>query len=182
MDSQLQNFWVESINKEASVRFNWHLKYSKRFATAASSATPKEVEGSKVVKLNSSLSKRMEKPISPLIQTRIRRGYNSIDAKAAYKSTPSVILHEMRPVSSKTRSLLYNGISAHGEGRYAYLTKRKSKSPVEKYEFPILSSCAYGWNIVDYGIPKTSVFARTSVIKDSFYRPSGIVIGYNNFY
>lgn len=184
MDSRLQNFWVESINKEESVRFTWHLKYSKKFAKEAAASSNKKQAGPAVakMKLNSSLSKRIEKMekekelLSPGTQT------GSTDKKATTddsQSPPAVIMRDMRPPSSKTRSLLYNGLGAHGEGRYAYLSKRKFKSPVEKYEFPVLSSCLYGWKIMEHGVPKSSPFGRTFVIKDTFYRPSGIIIGTN---
>lgn len=42
MDAQWQNFWIESINKEAAVRFQWHLRYSKQFAKAAFQSRPKK--------------------------------------------------------------------------------------------------------------------------------------------
>eukprot|EP00795_Rhopilema_esculentum_P001958 gene1958-17498_t len=32
MDTQRQNFWKESIHKEATVRLLWHMKFSKEFA------------------------------------------------------------------------------------------------------------------------------------------------------
>lgn len=181
MNSQLQNFCVESINKEASVRFAWHLKYSKKFAKEmAASSSKKQVTGAEL-KPNSSLTKRLrnmekEKPLSPEVHTAKDLSDGTKAATDANKLTPSVLLRDMRPVSPKTQLLLYSGISAHGEGRYAYLNKRNLKSPVEKYEFPVLSSCLYGWKIMEYGIPKSSAYARTSVIRDTFYRPSGIII------
>ena len=46
MDAQWQNFWIESINKEAAVRFQWHLRYSKQFAKTAFQSRPKK-EGMK---------------------------------------------------------------------------------------------------------------------------------------
>lgn len=179
MDSQLTNFWVENINKEAAVRFNWYLKYSKKFAAAASrNATAPAKGGGRGIAIEkpSSICSSMEKPISSLTQAGQTPGNILPDEKAANKSTSEDML-VMRKVSAHTRSLLYNGISAHGEGRYAYLAKRKLKAPDEKYNYPILSSSLYGWKIVDYGIPKTSAYARTSVVKDSFYRRSGIIIG-----
>lgn len=55
MDAQWQNFWVESINKEAAVRFQWHLRYSKQFAKTAFQSRPKK-EG---MKFGSEISQRI---------------------------------------------------------------------------------------------------------------------------
>lgn len=46
MDVQQQRLWIESINKEASTRLHWHLRYSKQFAKAAFHSRPKK-EGMK---------------------------------------------------------------------------------------------------------------------------------------
>ena len=91
--------------------------------------------------------------------------------------TDPLIYKDMRPPSEKTRVQLYSGISHHGEGRYAYLKKRYQKSPEEKFVFPLLSSNVYGWKIHDFGIPKCSPHARTRIVRDTFYRPSGIITG-----
>ena len=82
----------------------------------------------------------------------------------------------MRPPSPSAQSVLYNGISAHGEGRYAYLKKRKTLTPVQKYEFPLLSSYQYGWKIMEYANPKPSPHARV-YIDSLFYRKRGITFG-----
>lgn len=86
-------------------------------------------------------------------------------------------MSDMRPPTAGTRALLYTGISAHGKGRKAYLARRKDLGPDEKYEFPVMTSADYGWKILDYVDLKKSSYARTKIIQDSFYRPSGIVFG-----
>ena len=196
MDTRLQNFWVESINKEASLRFAWHLKYSKKFAKSAvkqqdpsTSAGDTAAAGTQAHKSGNSVSERIKKI------ERDQKKHKSLPAALSmsapqssskdredkgerlHKSDGALSLKDMRPPSQNTRSVLYNGISAHGEGRYAYLKKRKQKTPEDKYEFPILSSCQYGWKIMTYASPKSSPHARTCVIKDSFYRNSGIILG-----
>ena len=190
MDTQLQNFWVESINKEATLRFGWHLRYSKQFArtsTAQNAAHGKRQASKKKhgLALNSSVTERiqkMEEQKKPRPKS-LSDGATSRATSVAMKDTRltksadgAATLRDMRPPSSNTRALLYNGISAHGEGRYAYLKKRRTLTPEEKYEFPILSSCQYGWKIMEYTKPKSSPHARTCVIKDSFYRNSGVII------
>ena len=175
MDTQLQNFWVESINKEAALRFTWHLRYSKQFAKDGWKPKPRK-SGHDFRSSVSERIKRMEgekRPRNSLPGTGIRRE----EDPRLTKSDGAVSMRDMRPASVNTRSLLYNGISAHGEGRYAYLKKRRTLTPEKKYEFPILSSCQYGWKIGECMNPKPSAHARTCVIKDTFYRNSGIILG-----
>ena len=187
MDTQLQNFWKESIGKEAALRFSWHLRYSKD-KRASKSATP-----SKVVAAAAKYSRHSSVPNGKAVAERIQRLESekrrrdatnaAVDTAAATKSEHSrpiksaLSLKDMRPPTACTRQLLYNGISAHGEGRCAYLRKRRTLTPEEKYEFPILSSCQYGWKIRDFGQTRSSPHARVCVIKDSFYRNSGIILG-----
>ena len=180
MDTQLQNFWVESINKEASLRFSWHLKYSKKFAKGAVSiGDPSKAPRKAALVFNSSVSDKIKKLENDQKKSKTlpasAPGFRATELQS--KSDGTSMMRDMRPASHNTHGLLYNGISAHGEGRYAYLKKRKEKTPEEKYEFPILSSCQYGWKIMEYANPKPSKHARTCVIKDSFYRNSGIILG-----
>ena len=186
MDTQLQNFWKESINKEAALRFSWHLRYSRQFSKSASNH--KMPEAKKKAASHSSV------PNGNTVAERIRRlekDKQLRDGKVGVKSSEKAVqedprltqsdgalsLKDMRPPTAGTQGLLYNGISAHGEGRCAYLRKRKTLTPEEKYDFPILSSCQYGWKIRDFGRANSSPHARVCVIKDSFYRNSGIILG-----
>lgn len=191
MDTQLQNFWVESINKEAALRFGWHLRYSNKFAKSAFSRPAKTAARGAPAGNRAAVTerlKRMErewrgssssaKSESP--DPRSGKGKEkplSCSSSSSEARERALSLKDMRPASAATRQLLYSGISAHGEGRYAYLRKRKSLTPERKYEFPILSSCQYGWKIMEFANPKPSPHARTCVIKDSFYRNSGIILG-----
>lgn len=186
MDTQLQNFWIESIDKEASLRFAWHLKYSKQFAKKV---VEQRQQGKRAgLVLSNAVTERIKKIESESKPDRPTTvgGKPSSQQPSRSQSTKSdrvTVMRDMRPPSQSTRSMLYSGISAHGEGRYAYLKKRKLLTPEQKYEFPILSSCSYGWKITELTNPKPSHYARTCVIKDSFYRNSGIMFGwviYNN--
>lgn len=173
MDTQLQNFWIESIDKEAALRFAWQLKYSKQFA--------------KKVVQQGQKGKKTGLVLSNAVSDRIKRMEAELKASSSDTKLPSrsrsakservAVMRDMRPPSQGTRAVLYSGISAHGEGRYAYLKMRKQMIPEQKYEFPILSSCQYGWKITELTNPKPSQYARTCVIKDSFYRNSGIMFG-----
>ena len=175
MDTQLQNFWIESIDKEASLRFAWQLKYSKQFAKKV---VQQGQQGKKTgLVLSNTVSDRIKKMEA---ESKSIDGCNKKAPPSRSQSAKSdrvVVIRDMRPPSQDTRVMLYSGISAHGEGRYAYLKKRKQMIPEQKYEFPILSSCQYGWKITELTNPKPSQYARTCVIKDSFYRNSGIMFG-----
>ena len=185
MDTQLQNFWVESIHKEAALRFAWHLRYSNKFAKSAFATGGKPAQPKK--RGAPSLRAAVTKRIQQIEDERRECDGAAPDALAGNKCGPAsvkapsgreaVSLKDMRPASTRTRALLYNGISAHGEGRQAYLRKRKTLTPEKKYEFPLLSSCQYGWKIMEFARPIPSAHARTCVIKDSFYRNSGIILG-----
>ena len=199
MDTQLQNFWKESINKEGALRFSWHLRYSRQFSKSGKKVTKPTSAGTKSQQPDGKkrATRHSSVPNGNTVAERIRRLQTDMkqrrDAKTEkedkHKSgvtdprlTQSdgarpISLRDMRPPTAGTRQLLYNGISAHGDGRYAYLRKRKTLTPEEKYDYPILSSCQYGWKIRDFGQAKSSPHARVCVIKDSFYRNSGIILG-----
>ena len=83
----------------------------------------------------------------------------------------------MRPPTVGTRALLYEGISAQGQGRKAYLAKRKALGPDQKYEVPLMTSAEYGWKVMEYTDLKKSTFACKNTIENSFYRTSGIIFG-----
>jgi len=174
MDTQRQNFWKESIDKEAYVRLAWHTKYSKEFARDAAVASmgsqSRKQEGLKINALNAFKQEMEGKEKEEAEKTSQKK----LEEKA--KTDPDALLVEMRPVSSGTRKLLYDGFSALGGGRYAYLQQRKLKAPEVKYEFPITSSWEIGWRLQDCVKQQRSPsFGRTRVIRDTFYRPNGIL-------
>ena len=193
MDTQLQNFWKESISKEAALRFTWHQRYSKQFSR--DKRATKSADGADLAAAAAKYSRHTSVPSGNTVAERIRRLESekrrreddgainaSIDAAAkkaadSWPTKSALSLRDMRPPTAGTQQLLYSGISAHGEGRYAYLRKRRMLTPEKKYEFPLLSSCQYGWKIRDFGQTKSSPHARVCVIKDSFYRNSGIILG-----
>ena len=185
MDTRLQNFWKENIHKEEAIRFAWQLRYSKQFSKKAlpTSTTKAATNAKRRVKgISSSATERIRQLEAAKQQssegTASRSRQNT--AKGARdrlaKSDGALSLRDMRPPSSSTRQLLFEGISSHGNGRYAYLKKRKMQIPEEKYDFPILSSCQYGWKIRQFTNPKPSPHARACIIKNSFYRNSGIIM------
>ncbi|XP_077983237.1 protein SPMIP1-like [Glandiceps talaboti] len=176
MDTQRQNFWKESIQKEAYVRLAWHEKYSKEFAKDSAKAIRRKQRPDMV-----------PKPVMTLKLPQLERAKKSDDkakkeaeAKASFamlaKKNPDALLVEMRPVSTSTKAQLYKGFSKLGEGRYAYLQQRKLKKPEEKYEFPITSSWEYGWRLDDVVTEmRAPAFGRSRIVKESFYRTNGIL-------
>ncbi len=177
MDTRLQNFWVENIEKEAALRFEWQLRYSKEFAKknqlAQDSLKPPAPPIGKSFKQN--ITEQIERIGSNEKNPSSQHSARKSSSKKSGQKKRSITLRDMRPPTANTKSLLYDGISAHGEGKLAYLTKRKFLSPEEKFEFPVLSSCQYGWKILDYvKEPNRSKFARTCIVRDTFYRSSGI--------
>lgn len=181
MDTQLQNFWKESINKEAALRFSWHLRFSKQFskefAKSAGAKKPRAARHSSVPNGNT-VAERIRRLEHEKRLRSAKKGEDVVADPRLTQSDGALSLRDMRPPTAGTRQLLYNGISAHGEGRYAYLKKRKTLTPEQKYDFPVLSSCQYGWKIRDFSRTKSSPHARVCVIKDSFYRNSGIILGW----
>lgn len=183
----MQNFWVENIEKEAALRFAWQLRYSKQFASKnqqpmkqQAKPDPPPMAGKSFKENISDQIEKIQSKKSP-IRTTSRQSAQSIRSLGSSnkrRNRPAV-LTDMRPPTAKTKALLYDGISAHGEGRIAYLKKRKQLSPEEKFEFPVLSSCQYGWKMLEYAKePNKSKFGRTCIVRDTFYRSSGIDIGH----
>ncbi|XP_071961659.1 protein SPMIP1-like [Antedon mediterranea] len=172
-DVQRQNFWTESIHKEAYTRLAWHEKYSKEFAResregqgVARKRRPNMVpkvhaipELNTKTKVDKEKAKKKEKP----------------DLAALGGDNPDALLVEMRPVSRDVKDQLYKGFSKEGTGRYAYLQIRKIKKPEDKYEFPLTSAWEYGWKLDDvvkeFRAPQ---WGRSRIVKDSFYRRNGI--------
>lgn len=165
-DTNMQNFWTEAINKEANVRFEWQLRYSKEFSKNAFKSQPKK----KGLQLNDDLANRikeLESSLSP--SPTLERD----KVETPRKSNPIV---DMNPASKDVFGLLYDGLSHHGEGRYCYLKKRLEVPPDKKYSFPLLSSMNYGWKILDFVTLKPSCYGRTAIVKNTFYRHSGIIL------
>lgn len=178
MDTQRQNFWKESIGKEAMVRLLWHTRYSKEFSRSAFVSKPRK-EGLVVKPMDSFKQERKTKGgKNALLGKTSKADEQTAQQKfaEAAKKEPESLLVEMRPVSGNTQSLLYDGFSALGGGRYAYLQQRRFKKPEEKYEFPITSAWEIGWKINDcVKSVKPPQYGRSRVIRDSFYRPNGIL-------
>ncbi|OAF65260.1 hypothetical protein A3Q56_07030 [Intoshia linei] len=81
----------------------------------------------------------------------------------------------MKDVDSDTKSRLYDGISQDYKGRYDYLNRRNQINPKEKYNYPILSSWHYGWNLDEVSNDKKSQHSSINIIQQTFYTRNGIL-------
>ncbi|XP_071494707.1 protein SPMIP1-like [Diadema setosum] len=179
-DVQRQNFWTESIHKEAYTRLAWHEKYSKEFAREsreggqAAIARKKRPDMVPKVKLIPVQALKTKKAPAKTDVSKAQEESKQKFAELAGKN-PDALLVEMRPATPKVRAQLYEGFSKEGTGRYAYLQIRKLKKPECKYEVPLTSSWEYGWRLDDVVKEfKAPSFGRSRIVKDSFYRTNGI--------
>ena len=181
-DVQRQNFWTESIHKEAYTRLAWHEKYSKEFAresreggqaALARKKRPDMVPKVKYVPVQTLKTKKAadkSQTDASKAQEESKKEFASLGAKNA-----DALLVEMRPATPGVRDQLYKGFSKEGTGRYAYLQIRKLKKPENKYEVPLTSSWEYGWKLDDVVKEfRAPSFGRSRIVKDSFYRTNGI--------
>ncbi|XP_035677632.1 protein ATP6V1FNB-like [Branchiostoma floridae] len=174
MDTQRQNFWKESIKKEAYVRLHWLEKYSKDFNRARSSLNRprREVAAPEATKSQSALPAITKRQV-PWYGKKKEKASDFLLEKA---SDPNALLVEMRPVSTHTRKLLYDGFSKEGTGRYQYLSVRKLQRPEDKYEYPLTSAWEYGWKLNEVvSEMKAPQFGRSRIVQDTFYRNKGII-------
>jgi len=177
MNTQRQNFWKESINKEATIRLLWHMKFSKEFARNPNIQEHYKKKGEELLKKKMPVSHiSLERyPKSKKVKTLANPGKMGTGNKS---SSAKGHTNEMRPVTPSTRELLFQGFSALGEGRYQYLQKRKKKNPEEKYAYPITSGWEYGWKVTNSmknSMFRPAEFGRTRIVKESFYRTNGVL-------
>ena len=168
-DTNMQNFWTEAINKEANVRFEWQLRYSKEFSKNAFKSPPKKKP---TLQMNDDVTNRIKELENSISPSPTVEGAGD-KAETPRKSSPLV---DMNPATKDVLGLLYDGLSHHGEGRYCYLKRRLEISPDKKYSFPILSSMNYGWKILDFVTLKPSCYGCTAIVKNTFYRSSGVIL------
>ncbi|CAD7936380.1 unnamed protein product [Amoebophrya sp. A120] len=77
------------------------------------------------------------------------------------------------PGNMTIEDLLYFGVSCEGEGRHAYLKKRKAIDWQEKSRFPLLASQEVGWTVRELK-KEPSAFARRPIVMNSFFRMNGV--------
>ena len=178
-DTQIQKFLEESYNKERDTRLGWYFKNaadpdrenrtSKQFEVFR-----KKIEGACPKPTESLLQLRKLKP-----KNYHKRLVNYNDCTSQLKSSRErlAVVRDMVPVPERAKTLLYDGFTKEGRGRYQYLQSRYQTIPETKYHFPVLSSWEYGWRLGDVIKPediKKPAEGRTRIVADTFYTRTGI--------
>uniref|UniRef100_A0A4W3IZF1 Sperm microtubule inner protein 1 C-terminal domain-containing protein n=1 Tax=Callorhinchus milii TaxID=7868 RepID=A0A4W3IZF1_CALMI len=169
MDTQQQNFWKETINKEKLLSLCW----LRRYQPDPCRPPPRKRERRKLFRLPKIEVKEEEKEKEEAEEER-KKVAAKIAEKAKNTSVTVSIPNDMRPVTPQTRALLYDGFSKEEKGRYQYLKARVSKGPDEKYEYPFTTSWDYGWRLGDMVKYQTPAHGRSAIIQGTFYRKNGI--------
>uniref|UniRef100_A0A8C5QYW7 Sperm microtubule inner protein 1 C-terminal domain-containing protein n=1 Tax=Leptobrachium leishanense TaxID=445787 RepID=A0A8C5QYW7_9ANUR len=132
-----QNCWKELIEKETISRMTWKLKYDQEHPPCEALPTKKKRELA-TPKAGTPLLPLINVPKPSLVTVSYEEDQEPVDLQN---------LGEMRPPTSHTSQLLYDGFSKEGKGRSMYLKRRKQFAPEEKYPHPVLSSWDYGWRL-----------------------------------
>lgn len=175
--TQFQDFLKESFEKETSQRLAW---FNKRRSQTTGINRPRQLEvfrkkiteGSKP---SDALLQKLPAIEGEQRHARVKADFNDpLLGRRAYTSVD--LQQEMRPPSPVTRSLLYDGFTKEGKGRYQYLRHRYDTIPEKKFTFPIISSWDYGWRLEDV-IKKEEIkkptYGRTRIVEDTFYTRNG---------
>ncbi|XP_014353782.1 protein SPMIP1 [Latimeria chalumnae] len=165
MTAQRQNFWKEVMLKEAETRVKWWREYKAEHPkTSRSKTAPKETIKLPPIRTASAREKPgPEKKVVPETP------------RGAEESTGQMLesASEMKPVTPRTKELLYHGISHNLDGRYSYLHARKMKKPEDRYYYPLTTSWDYGWQL---GNMEFKIYGNrlTHIVQDTFFRKNGV--------
>ena len=180
VNSQIQKFWEETYDKETHARLSWFRQKSGSDTAGDSKqfeVFKKKIEAACPKPTESLLKLRHAKPVK---YNRRRANYdgNLDELKKNLKPVDKSLLVEMYPPPERQRTLLYDGFTKEGKGRYQYLQSRyRSNIPEEKYQYQTLSSWDYGWKLNDErnkSIVGKSPHGRTRIVADTFYTRNGI--------
>ncbi|CAH2275416.1 Hypothetical predicted protein [Pelobates cultripes] len=141
LTTQQQDFIKESYIKEIMSRVKWQHRYGPEIQVQEKSKQkPKTQIDIKLPIINNSsmMTRQEQQELKDIGQT-----VNDFERSQLTTITEA----DMRPVSPKTQSLLYQCRSRDGKGRNEYLRVRNQMKPEEKYFYPLTSNWAYGWQI-----------------------------------
>ncbi|XP_029472195.1 protein ATP6V1FNB [Rhinatrema bivittatum] len=179
LTTQKQNFWKEAYLKEALIRLNWYRQHSQACkARGPRRAKQKPREKLKLPAINEALLKAAEeKKKAEAAQERIKqleaRGEEKEEEEGAAADKEPLPDFDMKPVTPRTRSLLYSGISKEEEGRYRYLHQRLQLKPDDKYMHPLSTNWTYGWQLGKVDPGQRSIYPRCNLVRDTFFRRNG---------
>ncbi|XP_063301546.1 protein SPMIP1 [Pelobates fuscus] len=163
LTTQQQDFIKESYIKEIMSRVKWQHRYGPEIQVQKKSKQkPKTQIDIKlpIIKNSSMMTRQEQQELKDIDQT-----VNDFERRA-----------DMRPVSPKTQSLLYQCRSRDGKGRNEYLRVRNQMKPEEKYFYPLTSNWAYGWQIGNIDKRQSPFFRRCHIVSDTFFRKNGVLL------
>lgn len=176
-NTQMQNFWKESVEKEATARL---MSFAKLRGQSRSKPRQLEVFKKKIEdnKPSDALLERLP-PISAEPHfNRKKADFNEPLGLDRAKTMPVTSAAEMHPVDPVLKDCLYDGFTKEGKGRYMYLHQRYSTIPEQKFAYPTCSSWDYGWRLCDV-IKKEDIkkpkYGRNKIVEDTFYTRNGIM-------
>ena len=102
------------------------------------------------------------------------RKEREIHGHIAEKARREQSKYEMLPPDPKMKDKLYDGFTREGKGRYQYLRERSQILPEYRYTFPVTSSAKYGWKIGEEVQLQKPRYARSRVVRDTFYTRNGV--------
>ncbi|PAA65274.1 hypothetical protein BOX15_Mlig029066g1 [Macrostomum lignano] len=183
-DIAAQKSLEERYTKERDAQLHWYM--ARRASGKVGGGTETRSRQMEVFKRRLELAPTMTDDLRQSVEkfktqkhTKPKRNENQevLDAISRLKESDPSLCVEMRPISPRTRGLLYQGFSREGRGRGLYLKERAAKAPEDKYQFPIVSSWEYGWKlgeVIKVADIKKPPFGRTRLINDTFYTRTGI--------
>lgn len=162
-DARLQNFYRENYEREAAAKLAFYYANKRgetpgKVDTRGQSAVETGLPSINPMQYALQVKKKEEHTLQEIIN----------DAKSRFT------MEEMRPPTKETQKKLFDGFTKEEKGRYAYLRDRHQIIPEKKYTFPTLSSMRYGWKLDQAFQLKRPSYARTRLIKDTFYTPNGV--------
>lgn len=182
-NTQMQNFWKETCEKEASARLQSFAKMR-----GQERSKPRQLEVfRKRIENNKPSDALLERLPAITIDQKFSRKKADLNLPMGLDNVTSAFLEapEMRAPSPAVMSTLYDGFTKEGKGRCIYLRKRYNKIPEEKFSFPTCSSWEYGWRLGDV-IKKEDIkkpkFGRTKIVEDTFYTRNGLMSDCNRVY
>jgi len=175
-NTQMQNFWKESVEKEATARLT---SFAKMRGQSKSKPRQLEVFRKKIEdnKPSEALLDRLPPISAEPHHNRKKADFNEPHGLDR-AGTIAVDAPEMNPVDPAIKNALYDGFTKEGKGRYLYLHQRSHTIPEQKFVFPTCSSWDYGWRLSDV-IKKEDIkkpkYGRNKIVEDTFYTRNGIM-------
>ena len=176
-DERLQKCYTEQIIREAYARADWSVKHKDLMeaSLARSEGRVHKRDRPSTAQLIENIKKLRGPPIPPEIK-HTRKTFTTVYPELNEQElTEKLKEFNMKQAEPNIKKQIYHGISHFGEGRALYLKNRSNTLPEEKWKYSQTSSQDYGWRLKDTWKYQSPKFGRGKVIKDSFYRRTGVM-------